>query len=493
MKILQLGAQNWADKYKIPREVTWLYNTYSSTVKRYDVVIITEGAQVADNIWKKLQWQVDPYCVLYSPLVEQTLSEVGRSFISLQYARQIVEDHQELIDRLPTRFFNGQSGMRIPPTKLLLNNPVGTYTGDGHLTLEINADHWTNIGSYQHNIYLDPYRHMKFSLEYQRRSNLKVRLRIFEHLSGGDNLNKPYLLDFSTGVEEKELPIKAMAVPRFASVSVEVLGKGKLTLGSLHSRWSRIGYGAYFVGGKRLVDSLTGEDLAYYFNPGDLRPPLHVYFAGARGLEGFEAYPLFRKQHAPTLLFTDPRLAVGQFYTREVFEDQIKKVILDKLQDLGFNQRQLVLNGISMGTYPAIKLGAQLTPFAINVAKPIANLGWVARRARLSRPDEFATIFDIDRQLIPSLTEERLDQLDREFWQLMKKNDLTKTRLYIGYMENDDYDDLAVKKMRENPAMQKARLFISQGFPGRHNDNPAVVQWFVNRLADINKAFGRGE
>ena len=47
--------------------------------------------------------------------------------------------------------------------------------------------------------------------------------------------------------------------------------------------------------------------------------------------------------------------------------------------------------------------------------------------------------------------------------------------------------------MQENAAIQNARLFVSKGFPGRHNDNNAVVQWFVSRLAEINNAFGRGE
>ncbi|MED7634099.1 UNVERIFIED_CONTAM: accessory Sec system protein Asp2, partial [Lactobacillus paragasseri] len=126
-------------------------------------------------------------------------------------------------------------------------------------------------------------------------------------------------------------------------------------------------------------------------------------------------------------------------------------------------------------------------------AKPTVNLGQVALRARLERPDEFDTIFDIDRQLVASLTSEQLEQLDMDFWNLMNQNDLTKTRIYVGYMKNDDYDNLAMKKMQENSAIQSAQLFVSKGFPGRHNDNRAVVQWFVSRLTEINNAFGRGE
>ncbi|MFR0611958.1 accessory Sec system protein Asp2 [Limosilactobacillus balticus] len=495
MNVLQLGAQNWADKYKIPNEINWTYNTYPHAgIQKFDLVIITEGVQLEDDLWRKLQWQVPPYCVLYSPFAEKDLSKAGLNFIKCQEARQIVEEPQELINQLPVRFFHGQSGMRLAPTKLLLNNPVGAFVDDGHLTLKIEANEWTNLGSYQQNIYIDPQRLFKFSLEYNRQTNVKVRLRVIVQPGAGDgNPKDQYFLNFSKNNEEQELPIKLKDVPRYANVSLEVLGKGELTLGVLHARWSRKDYGEFFTGGKRLVDSVTGEDIAYYFNPGDLRPPLHVYFSGARGLEGFEAYPLFRRNHTPALLFTDPRLAVGQFYTGEKIESQIKTTIIRTLRKLGFSRQQLVLNGISMGTYPAIKLGAQLSPYAINVAKPTVNLGQVALRARLERPDEFDTIFDIDRQLVSSLNSEQLEQLDMDFWDLINQNDLTKTRLYVGYMKNDDYDNLAIKRMQENAVIQNARLFVSKGFPGRHNDNRAVVQWFVSRLTEINNAFGRGE
>ncbi len=495
MNVLQLGAQNWADKYKIPNEIAWNYNTYPQAgIKRFDLVIITEGVQLEDNLWSKLQWQVPPYCVLYSPFAEKDLSEAGLNFINCQEARQIVEDPQELINQLPVRYFPGQSGMRIPPTNILLNSVDSTLLDGGHLRVTVNSDRWVKIGNYRQQIYIDPNRLLKFNLEYNRKANVKVRLRFFIQEDGGDgNLANNYLLDFSENNEEQLLPLKPADMRRFTSASIEVMGKGQVTIGMLHSRWSRAGKGEFLPGGRRLIDPATGADIAYYFNPGDLRPPLHVYFSGARELEGFEAYPLFRRNHTPTLLFTDPRLAVGQFYTGEAIESQIKATIIATLKKLGFNRQQLVMNGISMGTYPAIKLGAQLSAYAINVAKPTVNLGQVALRARLERPDEFDTIFDIDRQLVSSLTSEQLEQLDTKFWKLMNQTDLTKTRIYVGYMKNDDYDNLAIKRMQENAAIQNARLFVSKGFPGRHNDNNAVVQWLVSRLVEINNAFGRGE
>lgn len=495
MQVLQLGVENWADKYQLPSEIKWNYNQYPlKKIKQFDLVIITPGTKLADHLWKKLQWQVDPYRVLYDPLAEKELSPVGQHFLICQEARQIVEDPQELINQLPVRYFPGQSGMRIPPTNILLNSVDSTLLDGGHLRVTVDSDRWVKIGNYRQQIYIDPNRLLKFNLEYNRKANVKVRLRFFIQEGGGDgNLANNYLLDFSENNEEQLLPLKPADMRRFTSASIEVMGKGQVTIGMLHSRWSRAGKGEFLPGGRRLIDPATGADIAYYFNPGDLRPPLHVYFSGARELEGFEAYPLFRRNHTPTLLFTDPRLAVGQFYTGEAIENQIKATIIATLKKLGFDRQQLVMNGISMGTYPAIKLGAQLSAYAINVAKPTVNLGRVAMRARLQRPDEFDTIFDIDRQLVSELTTTQLTQLDTDFWKLMDQNDLTNTRFYIGYMANDDYDDLAVPRMKANKAIQQVPLFVNKGFPGRHNDDPSVVYWFVSRLAEINKAFGRGD
>lgn len=97
----------------------------------------------------------------------------------------------------------------------------------------------------------------------------------------------------------------------------------------LHSRWGRDGAGNFIAGGQRIVNPQTRDDIAYYFNPGDLKPPLNVYFSGAREAEGFEAYFLFKGLKAPMLLFTDMRLNIGQFYDDE--DNFLSKKLLKQL------------------------------------------------------------------------------------------------------------------------------------------------------------------
>lgn len=499
MNVLQLGSVDWSKQFDIPKDIKWEFNNFPPKTKKeahgFNVVVVTGKTSLSDQEWQRLQWLVDPYNVCYVLGVDKELSPAGRWFLKCDAAQEIVESPQEFINHLLKRHFFGQSGMRIAPTKLLVfRERLGSYEMQdaGHIKMSIDTDgQWINIGSYRQALYLDPNRLIKFWLEFQS-SSVEARLRIFVQENGGDgNPNSPIILNMTDDLEEHQLPIDISDSVRFANVSLEVKGKGNFILGILHSRWGREGAGEFIAGGKRIVNPELREDIAYYFNPGDLRPPLNVYFSGARGLEGFEAYPLFRGMHAPALLFTDMRLEVGQFYTTFEIQKQIKKVINETLKKLGFDRSQLIMNGISMGTYPALKLGAELGAYAINIAKPVANLGLIAERGRLERPGEFATSFDIDNRLTDT-DSEHLQELDQQFWQKFDQNDLSQTRLLVAYMMNDDYDNQAIAGLKSSRAVYNARQLVTKGFAGRHNDNPQINFWFMRRLQQLlTDDFGR--
>lgn len=497
MNVLQIGPENWAEKYQLPDDMKWEFNAFPAPKKHgYDVVLVTGRNSLSKEDWSKLQWQVDPYHVLYLPSRAGELTKEAYSFLKMQAAKEIMDDPQTVIDFLPRRYFFGQSGIRYSPLALMpLMDRIQSYQvlDSGHIMMTIDSGgKWSNIGTYKNGFFLDPNRIIKLWLTYQA-SGLAVRLRVFIQPANGDGDPKDSFILDASSMEELPLPIKVKNESRYANVNLEVKGKGTLKLGILHSRWGREGAGEFFAGGKRIVDQQTREDIAYFFSPGDLRPPLNVYFAGARSLEGFEAYPMFRYTKAPALLFTDMRLDIGQFYTGKYFEEKIKTVILDHLKRLGFDRSQLTMNGISMGTHGAMKYGAQLGAYAINVAKPIGNLGWVAERGRLERP-YFETIYDIDNQLVSRLDKNSLEQLDRDFWTEFNKADLRETRLFVGYMKDDDYDNHAIQQIRNSPAVRKAREFTSRGFAGHHNDDPSINYWFINRLHQmLVHDFGRKE
>ena len=519
MRVLQLGSKNWADSYELTKNLEWHFNDFppkenqqtdlkpdkkSKKKKKikvvylnYDVVLITGHVNLTEKDWQKLKELVPPYHVLFLQQAVEDIDENEQFFLRSIAAQKIIEDPQTLINHLYMRYFSEQWGIRISPNDLKINDRQVQnfeFLGTGELKLNLDTNNqWVNLGVYHLEYFIYANKLINFWLT-MKANNFQVRIRIFVQRLGADgDVNDQVIVDFTKFQEEYFSHLDPCDYDRIVTISIEVNGSGDLTLGYFHARRSRDGAGAFISGGKRIINSKTREDIAYYFNPGDLKPPLNVYFAGARGAEGFEAYFLMKSVHAPMLLFTDMRLGIGEFYDDHegYFGKKIISVIKETLKKLNFDSSQLTVNGISMGTYPAIKYGAQLQPYAINVAKPLISLGYIATRDALERPDAFDTIFDIDSQIVHSLSKKKLEEFDKKFMEEFNRNDLSKTRLFIGYMMNDDYDDQAVTKLKNSPAVKKSAQFSIKGFPGRHGDDPAVNDWFIYRLYQLMRDFGR--
>lgn len=270
-------------------------------------------------------------------------------------------------------------------------------------------------------------------------------------------------------------------------ITLYAKGKGKLTIGLLHTRWSRGPFGNYFLGGKRTVDPKR-EEIYSFFSPGNLKPPLCVYFSGYRSLEGFEGYFMMRSLKHPFLLITDPRLEGGAFYigTKE-YEQQVKAAIEAALKRLNFTNEQLILSGMSMGTFGALYYGAQLSPHAIILNKPLIHLGQMAAKIQTARPYVFGTSLDLLLKLTARNDVAGADSLDQRIWAAFSKGDFEKTTFAIAYMENDDYDLTAFNVIMELLASRKSQAkLISQGFLGRHNDDFIEnTKWFMNQYKRI--------
>ena len=145
-----------------------------------------------------------------------------------------------------------------------------------------------------------------------------------------------------------------------------------------------------------------------------------------------------------------------------------------------------------MGSYASLLYGGQIGAYIINVTKPLANLGYIASRGRLQRPDDFEAIYDIDNQLVPSLDSKHLHELDERFWKKFNKLDLSNSRLFVGYMKNDDFDNKTMGRLIKSPAVKNSMQFTYKGFPGRHNDNRTIILWFIDRLNQVLESdFGR--
>ena len=279
---------------------------------------------------------------------------------------------------------------------------------------------------------------------------------------------------------------------RNVSVSLFAKGVGCIYIGNIHLRIAPRDGSISQVGGKKIIDDeYVNNELFYYFHPGNMKPPFAVYFSGYRPVEGFEGRFMIGAFDCPFMLIHDPRLEGGSFYLGSAaFEEEVKKIILEKLFFLGFNKSQLILSGLSMGTFGALYYGSKIEPAYIIAGKPLIHLGDIMLNERINRHGGFPTSYDIQLQHEGELSVNKAKKLNNRFWDSFKKADFSRTSFIFSYMKQDDYDPLAFPKcfqyLRENYPGTK---IVYKGFEGRHTDPSSANEWFIKQYKIVLKNY----
>ena len=239
----------------------------------------------------------------------------------------------------------------------------------------------------------------------------------------------------------------------------------------------------------------VSEEAFCYFEPGDLKPPLCVYFSGYKTLEGFEGYYMMKGMGCPFLLVAEARLEGGGFYMGSAEYEQIYAGMIRKyMKELGFTKEQVVLSGLSMGTYGALYYGCDIMPYAVILGKPLASIGDVAANERYNRPGTFPTSLDVLMCQCNDLEEEAVQTLNARFWDKFEGVDWGNTRFIISYMLEDDYDANAYQMLISHIQSEGTSVY-GKGLRGRHNDNTGgIVNWFLDQYKKVlDEDFGRGK
>jgi len=274
--------------------------------------------------------------------------------------------------------------------------------------------------------------------------------------------------------------------------SLQVRGKGRINVGNLHYRFSHLGVGVLKTGGNKKQDAARGE-IVSFFDPMARKPPLCVYFSGYRTAEGFEGYYMMKSLGAPFLLLADQRLEGGGFYMgSKGYEENIKEIISDCLNKLGFTRKQLILSGISMGSTGALYYSPDFLPYQVIVGKPLTNMGSIAFNEKYHRPGGFPTSLDVLQSISGGLGQEHIKRANDIFWDKFDNADFSDTRFAISYMREDDYDLTGYEDLVRHLSRKEVTIY-GKGMTGRHNDNTAgVVEWFKSRYIRVfMDAFGR--
>lgn len=500
LKVLQIGHVNWADTFAIPEGMDWqhakiedfsqkLVDHKGKKVKPFEFILFTD-ADIKDLNLSRLFPFCSPYTVYFNQDNCEVVNEIP-FFVSKNAKSLDLSKPEETILFIKKHFFPGQTGssadMRFIDVYDNFNGEV-EYLGNSYLSLDIpNTPDFSPLLTWRYNFICEKDQPLDFWLEYLKESDLRIQLKIYSFKAGTSDVVA--VRTFNESDLQKEIHINDGEQTTYLSAVLLVQGQGNLKVGPLHQRVSRSGMGEFIPGGVRLVDQNRQELIAFY-SPGDLKPPLNVYFSGYRSAEGFEGFWMMSNMNAPFVLIGDPRLEGGSFYmgTPEL-ENQVVDFIKDKLEKLGFSNDQLVLSGLSMGTFGASFYATKLKPKAVIIGKPLFSLGNIAKNGFRIRPDEFSTAFDMVHLLEKGLNEDAVLSANNRFWKLFDAADLKDTLFAISYMKNDDYDSTAYYDLLDHLSHKNVRV-ISKGIEGRHNDNSGSInQWFLNQYMRILKLY----
>ena len=496
ISVLQVGNEDLSLQFHIPNNVDWIYvdDLEEATERGYDVCLLNRCVNKEEAYILKKKIRAYTMFILDTVNMDSWTKWIYNS----RKAKSIAINYfQDFLNFDISMFYSTPYGEKFNPHSLTISQSFnGNVFWNGYTGVELEGefgDDFYQIAYWRNNIPIFENQTIDFWLEYEKDDSVSIELKIEQFHSGSISAlcNRWFFLekDLNSIVS---ISSEKTSGPLFVSLLAK--GKGKLKIVGLHDRHSRKSYGSFLPGGMRFVTSKR-EEVFMYFDPGDMKPPLNVYFSGYKTQEGFEGYYMMRSLGAPFLLISEARLEGGAFYLGdEEYENIIVSRIFGCLNQLGFDRSQLVLSGLSMGTFGALYNGCKLRPHAILLGKPLASLGDIARNERISRPGGFPTSLDVLSKNCGDMSEQSMDVLNHRFWDLFDQTDWSQTKFIISYMLEDDYDMTAYDRLISHIDDVGVEV-IGKGVHGRHNDDTySIVAWFKKQYDEILKNdFDRGE
>lgn len=402
------------------------------------------------------------------------------------------QDHEQLAKILKRNFFGGQRAFRFSIQQFqVAPNYQGEIQQIGAHQLKFDGAFGVNrkwLGSWNFAFFVEENTQWEGIVEYMTLSgNVSIEFKLtLTDVRNGDNF-KQYLFDETQIKDYFVLPPVDRAYN--LSLSICACGTGVFTIGDVHLRRSRNHRGIMMIGGEnRIAPHTMNQELLFFFDAGDLKPPLNVYFSGYRFDDGFEGNYMLRGLQGPFILISDPRLGGGAFYIgNDYLEKSVVSYITNKLKILGFSADQLILSGLSMGTFAALYYAVDLHPKAVVLGKPLVHLGTIAQNGRINRPDAFDTSLDIIRLLTGGISDQDMQIADHILEKHFKKSDFSQTIFAVAYMKDDDYDKAAFKWLSHYLWSHYPGIALRhKGLIGRHNDDTSgIIKWFLSQYREI--------
>lgn len=494
IRILQLGTEDWNQKYQVPSDISIEYvEVFEEQVKKsYDLVFVDRELSFEEV--ERLYPATKAYTLFVTEEIHMN-NEMSDYFLCRKGERINRQDIQNFLQVEARNFFDGYYGEKYRHYNLAI---AQGFTGDvqwnGNYSVTVCGDYGENFRQilyWRNNIPIFEGQALELWLEYKKDPEVDIMLSVTHFLNGSLSVvQQKWLFTEEDMREVIILDNEKKLGPLF--VSLLARGKGKLEVVALHDRYSRRGYGTFLPGGERRVTSKREEVFAY-FDPGDRKPPLNVYFSGYKTKQGFEGYYMMRKMKSPFLLIAEPRLEGGCFYMGdEEYEKIIPQIINGYVKELDFTNQDVIMAGLSMGTFGAMYYGCDIQPHAMLLGKPLASIGNVAFNERINRPGGFATSLDVVNYISGATDDAAIESLNKKFWDKFDKADWNQSKFVISYMIEDDYDADAYNSLLLHLHSEGVQVY-GKGIHGRHNDDTGgIVRWFSSQFRKIlEEDFGR--
>lgn len=494
IRVLQLGNDAWSNRYQLPEYVQLNYVEVFESVPRtpYDIVFIDRRLR---NREVELLMNATKAHTLY--VTEHTeLTSAMETLFACKCGKYIPQSKvQDFLLHEVRNYFEKPYGEKFAFNNIAVAQGFsGSVVWDGNYSVTLEGDFGAELSQivyWRNNIPIFEGQAIDFWLEYEKDANVEIALSIVQFKQGSiAQVQQRWFFKEEELDEIVTVDNQLATGPVFVSIMAK--GTGSLKVIALHDRYSRRGHGVFLPGGKRYVAS-NREEIFYYFDPGDRKPPLNVYFSGYKTMQGFEGYYMMRKMGCPFLLIAEPRLHGGSFYMgTEEYEKAMVNIIQEHMKELGFSNEEVMMSGLSMGTYGAMYYGCDIRPHAMILGKPLASIGDVAENERLHRPGGFPTSLDVLKFLTGDMAEESIDKLNLRFWNKFDATNWGVSKFVVSYMIEDDYDMTAYNTLISHLKADGVQVY-GKGIHGRHNDATGpIASWFKSQYDQIlQEDFGR--
>ena len=291
ISVLQVGNEDLSLQLHIPDFVDWNYvdDLEEATERGYDVCVLSRcvNKEEAYILLKKIR----AYTLFL--LNDVDVDKWTKWICTSRRAKVLdIQTLQKFIEEDIHLYFPNHYGEKFDSKSLSISQSFkGSVFWNGYSGVELEGDYgddFYQIAYWRYNIPVFQDQTIDFWLEYEKDESVSIQLKIEQFQSGSISaLQNRWIYSEDDLKSIVHVTNNRMNGPVFISLLAK--GKGKLKIVGLHDRYSRKEYGAFLPGGIRKVTSKR-EEVFMYFDPGDMKPPLNVYFSGYKTQEGIERF-----------------------------------------------------------------------------------------------------------------------------------------------------------------------------------------------------------